>query len=35
MKKIYLKPSINFEDYQVIDVLAASDGAEFGAEELL
>lgn len=35
MKKIYLKPSIELEDYQAVDVLTASGGAEFNAGDLL
>ena len=35
MKKTYLNPSIEIEKYDMIDVLAASDGAGFDADDLL
>lgn len=35
MKKSYLKPSIELEIFQLVDVLESSDGAGFDAEDLL
>ncbi len=35
MKKSYLKPSIELEVFELVDVLESSDGAGFDAEDLL
>ena len=33
MKKAYLKPSMDIEMFEVMDVMGASEGANFGASD--